>query len=127
MKPPLQPTSSNRQLVVAWHEMAELRHDVWSHKVPYGRKYDPDAVESNGKGGAFCLAFRTSIEQLADTLVDYCPVVLQGGMSPKAKQLSIDLPESPGEGVLAEFRRPERLSADRRQPESLSRRIGLRG
>ena len=77
------------RLIVAWEDMAELRHEVGLAKAKMSIDLIHDMVAGAGKLVVFAW-HRDVIEMLENTLVDYRPSVLVGGMSPKAKQVAID-------------------------------------
>ena len=77
------------ELRVAWSDMSKLRHDVGMAKAELGLEVIHNALEASGKVVLFAY-HRDVVENLANSLVDYNPVILYGGMSARSKQSSID-------------------------------------
>lgn len=83
----VQKLDSNLQ--AAWEQMAELRHEAGLKTLPMALEIIHDTMASVDKLVVWAY-HRDVIESLNNALVDYRPVMLHGGTSPKARQIAID-------------------------------------
>jgi SWI/SNF-related matrix-associated actin-dependent regulator 1 of chromatin subfamily A len=76
---------------IDWDDLAALRHETALAKVPMVVDYASELLETGAGKLVIFAHHRDVIAQLKDGLSKYRPVILVGGMSPQARQDSIDV------------------------------------